>query len=175
MVRSLWLFGFLFLLAAHPACTQSLPCSGEAFRQFDFWIGEWDVFKQDGTTAGDSRISVILDSCVILEEWTSARPRQTFFYKGKSFNTYNTVTKQWQQTWVDNTGRTTEFLRCDVTPGQLVFFADAAWDNSGKACLRRLTFTRLSEDRVRQFSECSYDDGKTWSPEYDLDYRRKKP
>lgn len=48
------------------------PCAGNpVYRQFDFWVGEWEAFRKDGKKAGDSRITVILDSCIVLEEWTS--------------------------------------------------------------------------------------------------------
>jgi len=40
--------------------------------------------------------------------------------------------------------------------------------------VRRLTFFDLGPDRVRQYSEISKDGEKTWTTEYDLDYRRKK-
>ncbi len=74
------------------------PCSHSEYRQFDFWIGDWEAYGLKGQKAGDSRISVILDSCVILEEWTSASAQQGLIYSGKSFNSYNAATKQWQQT-----------------------------------------------------------------------------
>jgi hypothetical protein len=44
----------------------------------------------------------------------------------------------------------------------------------GKLFMRRLTFTKLSNDKVRQFGERSDDGGTTWTTEYDLEYRRKK-
>jgi len=47
------------------------PCSDPVYRQFDFWLGQWDVYSPKGKKAGDSKISLILDSCIILEEWTS--------------------------------------------------------------------------------------------------------
>jgi len=87
---------------------------------------------------------------------------------------YNVATRQWQQTWVDNTGNTTEFLRGTGSDGKIVYYADKVVDPKGKYFTRRLTFTKLSNDKVRQFGERSDDDGKTWTAEYDLEYRRKK-
>ena len=116
----------------------------------------------------------MLDSCVILEEWTSASSQQGLTYSGKSFNMYNVATKQWQQTWVDNTGNTTEFLRGTGSDGKIVYYADKVMDPKGKYFMRRLTFTKLSNDKVRQFGERSDDEGKTWTTEYDLEYRKKK-
>lgn len=149
------------------------PCSKPEFRQFDFWIGEWEAYGVKGNKAGDSKISLILDSCVILEEWTG-QPNQVFTYTGKSFNSYNAATKQWQQTWTDNTGNTTEFLRGEGSNGKIVYYADKVTGPKGENFMRRLTFTKLTDDKVRQLGERSDDGGKTWTTEYDLEYRRKK-
>lgn len=168
-----YLFFFIMILAVQTLSAQK-PCSRPEFRQFDFWIGEWEAFGIKGQKAGDSKISVILDSCVILEEWTSASQQQGLTYAGKSFNSYNAAAKQWQQTWTDNTGNTTEFLRGEGNDGKIVFYADKVTGPEGKIFKRRLTFTKLSNDKVRQFGEMSNDGGTTWITEYDLEYRRKK-
>ncbi len=70
---------------------------------------------------GDSKIELILDSCIILENWKSANANNEIFYSVKSFNTYNAVTKQWQQTWVDNTGRITGFLKGHYEGNKMIF------------------------------------------------------
>lgn len=163
------------LLYSFQASTQTTkPCGRPEFRQFDFWIGEWEAFGIKGKKAGDSKISVILDSCVILEEWTSASQQQGLTYTGKSFNSYNAATKQWQQTWTDNTGNTTEFLRGEGGNGKIVYYADKVTGPDGKSFMRRLTFTKIDNDKVRQFGEMSNDGGATWITEYDLEHRRKK-
>lgn len=167
-----------FLLLAGLALTGTLsaqlPCSKPAFRQFDFWVGQWEVFGKNGQKAGDSRISVILDSCVILEEWTSATVQQGLRYAGKSFNSYNSASGQWQQTWTDNTGNTTEFLRGEAANGSVVFYADKVTGPKGVIFSRKLSFTKLGDDKVRQLGEKSEDGGKTWTTEYDLEYRKVK-
>jgi hypothetical protein len=152
--------------------SQKLPCSNPEFRQFDFWIGKWDVYGKNGKKAGDSKITLILDSCVILEEWTSSTAQNNLLYKGKSFNSYNAGTKQWQQTWVDNTGNTTEFLRGEASNGKIVYYADKVNENAGKTFMRRLTFTKNSDSNVRQLGERSDDQGVTWTIEYDLEYKK---
>lgn len=146
------------------------PCSTiPEYRQFDFWIGEWEAYGLNGTRAGQSRISMILDSCIILEEWTGGKG-----YSGKSFNSWNALKHQWQQTWVDNVGGSTQYLRGTSEPGKITFFADNEVGNDGKAFLRKLTFYKLSDEKVRQHGERSDDGGKTWTTEYDLEYRKKK-
>ena len=171
-MRNLSLASLLFFFGL--SVFAQIPCSKPEFRQFDFWIGEWQAFGVKGQKAGDSRISLILDSCVILEEWTSTGAQKGLVYSGKSFNSYNAATRQWQQTWTDNTGNTTEFLRGEGSEGRIIFYADRVTGPKGEIYKRRLTFTKLDNDKVRQFGELSIDDGKTWATEYDLEYRRKK-
>jgi hypothetical protein len=54
-------------LAAVPAMSQTppppKPCSTAEHRQFDFWVGPWDVFAPDGKKAGDNRIEAIDGGC----------------------------------------------------------------------------------------------------------------
>ncbi len=169
----LFILTFLVISLTFIKSYSQLPCSKPTFRQFDFWVGEWEAFDLKGNKSGDSKISIIIDSCVILEEWTGA-PNQGFTYKGKSFNSYNAATKQWQQTWTDNTGNTTEFLRGEGSDGKIIYYADKVTGAKGEIFMRRLTFTKLSNDKVRQFGEKSDDGGNTWAVEYDLEYRRKK-
>ena len=157
------------------AYAQKTPCtSNPEYRQFDFWIGEWEVYGKNGKKAGDSKIELILDSCIILENWKSANPVQGLYYSGKSFNTYNAITKQWQQTWVDNAGGTTEFLEGRYENNKMVFLTKPFQFKKDTIAVHRLTFYNLEPDKVRQHGEISKDSGLTWVTEYDLEYRRKK-
>lgn len=167
-----------FLILLLVLCCKSVfaqkPCDSDpVYNQFDFWIGEWNVYDLKGNLAGHSKVSEILDNCVILEEWTSNGAQQGLIFSGKSFNSYNAATKQWQQNWVDNTGGTTEFLT-GSREGNAMHFLSRPFNNNGKTAVRRLSFYDLENDYVRQFGEISYDDGKTWTTEYDLEYRPKK-
>lgn len=150
------------------------PCSDSPYRQFDFWLGEWEAFSTNGKKAGDSKISLILDSCIVLEEWTSANSTQGIRYAGKSFNTYNRNTKQWQQTWVDNVGGSTEYLQGVFENNKIIFLTGSFPFSKDTMAIRRLTFYDLGKEKVRQHGEISKDAGKIWITEYDLEYRRKK-
>ena len=72
------------------------PCmySAEA-RQFDFWVGEWDVFGPQGRKAGSSVIQRVANGCGILENWTNAVGGGG----GKSINFYDPQAKKWFQYW----------------------------------------------------------------------------
>lgn len=143
------------------------PCAHLAEnRQFDFWVGEWDVRAPEGSAAGQSSITVENGDCWIHEHWASA-----VMGKGESFNFYNPTTKQWHQTWVDDQGGIAEF---DGT------FREGAMRMEGyrqgmsnDRIPARLTLTPLPNGTVRQLGENSTDGGKTWTVLYDLVYSRK--
>jgi len=91
--------GLLALCAVLTASAQTTPppLPSES-RQFDFWIGEWEVTTPDGKPAGSSRIERIANGAGLLENWTGY-PAPTGG-NGKSLNAYNQAKKQWQQFWV---------------------------------------------------------------------------
>lgn len=145
------------------------PCRDAAeSRQFDFWIGEWNVETAQGQPAGTSSIQLILGTCVILENWTSLGGG----YAGKSLNIYNVPRKKWQQYWVDNSGAVT-FFEGEWEGSHLRLTGENA-PRTGPLALNRMTFTPLGPDKLRQHGEGSDDGGKTWTTRYDLIYNRKK-
>ena len=142
------------------------PCEhSEPSRQFDFWVGEWDVRTPQGLHAGTSSVQKILGGCVILENWTGAASQ------GKSFNVYNTALKKWQQYWVSDSGVTTLYSG-ELVGNQMRYLAEAGPQNGNAA--QRLTFTKIDDNTVRQLGEVSSDGGKTWTVSYDLLYVRKR-
>jgi len=143
------------------------PCMfSTEHRQFDFWLGEWNV-ENNGQQAGINNVQSILDGCVIYENWTSARGGT-----GKSFNFYDTATGKWQQTWVDSTGNvlnlTGEFKE------NALRFAGETRAKDGSVTMHRLTFFNLGAERIRQLWEQSTDGGKTWNAVWDGTYTRRK-
>lgn len=143
------------------------PCiHSPQHKQFDFWIGEWDVQAQ-GQLAGTNSVQRILDGCVIFENWTGSRGGT-----GKSFNFYNSSTGKWQQVWVDNTGNVLQ-LYGEYKDNEMRYTGETVGQNGNKT-LHRLTFFNLAPDRVRQFWETSTDGGKTWNVVFDGMYARKK-
>ena len=163
------------IFAFSKVVAQKTPCtSNPIYRQFDFWIGEWDAYGLTGKKAGDSKISLILDSCIILEEWTSVATTKGITYSGKSFNTYNAASNQWQQTWVDNVGGTTEYLEGKLDNNTLVFRTKPFAFSKDTMAIRKLSFINMGTNKVRQLGEISKNNGNSWITEYDLEYRRKE-
>jgi tetratricopeptide (TPR) repeat protein len=147
------------------------PCAYAAEnRQFDFWLGEWSVVTTQGAVpAGDSKIELILQDCVVQENWKS----QGNPYSGKSYNTYNQALKRWEQYWVDNSGGNI-FFYGGLKDGVMDYWTDEIPQPDGTKLKRHLQFFPVGKDTVRQFSQGSTDGGKTWRVEYDFTYNRKK-
>lgn len=138
-------------------------------RQFDFWIGDWNVTSNlnAGSQAGRSHVELIVGKCVIFENWTGR------LGSGKSFNAWNADLGCWQQNWMDDSGDVTNFTDGRFADGAMRFAAEKK-DASGRWQKHRLTFFALAPDQVRQLGEHSDDGGVTWTVDYDLDYRRMK-
>src|SRR5262245_30113625 len=163
-------FGFIIILIYQISFAQK-PCStSPEFRQFDFWIGRWEAFSTNGKKAGDSKISLILDSCIIFEEWISANIVSGLRYSGKSFNTWNKAQRQWQQTWVDNAGGTIAYTQGKFEKDRIIFTTDPFIVTKDTIATRRLTFFNLGPEKVRQLGEITKDNGSSWKTEYDLEY-----
>ncbi len=73
--------------------------AGDGFTDFDFWVGEWNVYTNDEnrTMLGTNRITKHHGDCLLKEDWQSASGGSGF-----SVNYYNGVTKTWRQVWVAN-------------------------------------------------------------------------
>lgn len=139
-------------------------------RQFDFWLGDWDVVSsQGGPQQGTSHISKEMGGCVIWENWTSLGGP----YFGKSYNTYNPNLHRWEQYWVDNSAGVT-FYQGNLKDGVMDYWTDDIPQPNGTRSRFHLQFFNLGPDKVRQFSQASTDGGKTWNVQYDFIYNRHK-
>lgn len=144
------------------------PCQSDSLRRaFDFWVGDWNVTTPDGKQTGTSHVEVISGGCALLENW-----RDVHGAEGKSLNTYDPQLKRWRQLWVGQFGAVTDYSRSEWHDGTLSFFVDAPMQGSRPPMLVRLSFTPMAPDLVRQHSEQSTDDGKTWTTQYDFRYHR---
>jgi len=160
----------LFPLFSLSQNSQRPRCADQpVYQQFDFWVGEWNVFAVNGQQAGTSKVERLLDSCVLLENWYSAGGSS-----GKSFNAYNGAKAKWQQYWVDNSGGVTEYLNGRFENGSMIMETEKIPLPNQSFRIMRMTFTPISKDKVRQHGESSTDGGQNWKTDFDLEYRRKQ-
>jgi tetratricopeptide (TPR) repeat protein len=150
------------------ARVNATPCEYlPEYRQFDFWIGDWDVYSQQGQKVGTNRIEKMDNGCVLLENWVGAGGGP-----GKSLNYYDHTTKEWVQVWVGGTGNILP-ARGGIKDGSM-YLEGTHYIRTGSVLLYRGTWTPLEDGRVRQFLERSRDDGKTWNVWFDGLYVRKE-
>jgi hypothetical protein len=142
------------------------PCSGPEHRQFDFWVGDWEVAQPDGTVAGTNRVEIILGGCVLQENWESANGKSV----GHSFNLYARDGK-WHQTWVDNSGLLLELVG-GVEDGRMVMSQERTTPQGQKA-LHEISWTRLETGQVKQHWRMTTDEGQTWKDVFVGIYTRK--
>jgi len=145
------------------------PCMGNAqARQFDFWVGEWNVYITGTKTfAGQSSIQIVSGGCAILENWTSGGS----FYTGKSLNFVDPASGKWRQNWI-GAGDNQDFVNGQYTDKAMRFTFEKQGPQ-GKKLMGRFVFYNEGPNQVRQFNETSADEGKTWVTAYDLTYIRK--
>lgn len=166
-----WIF-LLTICAVVPVFAQQnpKPCyKQQAYRQFDFWIGEWEVRDENGQILGSSKVELILDGCVLFENWVSARSG----YMGKSFNYYNRLTGKWQQKWIDNRGVPIEFEGEYSEKERAMLLKGETVDSAGNQILYQLNFYNKGYRRVNQVWKKSVDGGKSWEVIFDGHYRKK--
>lgn len=144
------------------------PCASRAeSRQFDFWVGDWEVQTPQGQVVGANNIQLILGDCVLFENWTGARG-----LSGKSFNFFDSSDGKWHQLWLDDRGGVLR-LTGELREGVMRFEGETPAPGGTKT-LEKLTYSPQPNGRVRQVWEQSKDSGKSWNVIFDGIYIPKK-
>jgi hypothetical protein len=160
------LFPLLALLAA-PALAQSpppSPCASPEHRQFDFWLGEWEVRGPAGKVAGTNRITRAFGDCVLHEQYDTGRG-----YSGSSFNIYDAGRGRWHQTWVDSSGLLLQ-LDGGLIDGRMVMEGETV-GTDGARTRHRISWTPNADGTVRQLWESTNASGE-WTVNFDGKYTR---
>jgi len=169
------ILAFAVFLAAAPQATPTPapppqpppnPCDAAEFRQFDFWIGRWEVTGPQGAVLGTNTIEPLAGNCGVHENWTGTRGGV-----GRSLNTYQASDGKWHQVWVGSGGGMLR-LSGGLKGGAMVLEGETVGPNNAKT-LHRVTWTPLA-DGLRQFWQSSADGGQTWTVSFDGHYSRKK-
>lgn len=140
-------------------------CQSAEYRQFDFWVGNWDVFLPNGQKAGENRIEPISGGCALLENWSGRGG-----FTGKSLNIYDRDDKRWHQTWVDSSGGLL-MIAGSLVDKRMVLTSEPS--GAAGSAQQRITWTPDEDGSVRQFWESSADAGKTWTVSFDGKYVRR--
>jgi hypothetical protein len=155
----------LFVYTLHNPVSPQGACTSAEHRQFDFWIGTWNVVNASGQSLGTNRIERILNGCVLYESWSGATGS-----RGHSFNTFDPGDNKWHQTWVDSEG-TTLVLAGGLINGEMVLEGERRL-RDGTRQLERITWTPNADGTIRQLWQASQSSGMRWTIVFDGLYRR---
>jgi hypothetical protein len=131
-------------------------------RDFDFWVGEWDV-TWDRSARGTNSISYLFDGRAILEQFDG---RPGIDLRGTSVSVYDTESARWRQTWVDSERNYLPFEGA---------FADGVMDlrTTRGGVVHRMLWTDIEHETLRWLWQRVADDGG-WETLWELQYVRRK-
>jgi hypothetical protein len=157
----------MLLSVQQPQAPRPRPCTAPVHRQFDFWIGTWEVIGANGQFAGINRIEPVDGGCALYESWSSGGGG----YTGRSLNSVD-GDGRWRQTWVDTSGLRLEIVG-GLVDGKMVLEGETPPGAAGGAPTKnRITWIPAADGRIRQHWETSADGGKTYTTAFDGMYHR---
>jgi hypothetical protein len=143
-------------------------CEAAEHRQFDFWLGEWEVYggPDRDRIVGRNTIAKVATGCALQERWVNTGGRD-----GHSLNVYERDAKRWTQFWIGSDGVTLRLqggLRAD---GAMAM--EGALPGAGGGTQRqRIVWTPQPDGSVIQQWDTSDDDGRSWQTAFVGHYRR---
>jgi hypothetical protein len=144
--------------------------SHPGFDQFDFWVGEWDVYvpgKPD-KPVGHNSIEKRSNGCLIMESWTN-----TAGVDGYSLRHFNPATETWQMFWVSD-GYTVKTEGGQVEPGIMRLEGEIHYFGNDLVTGYRVRFTANEDGTVRQFAEQFNPETERWDTWFDGLYKHAK-
>jgi hypothetical protein len=131
-------------------------CDAPEHRQFDFWLGEWDV---DGVHSSITRDPV---GCTIYEVYRSLQV-------GRSISFYDAVSKQWHQTYLFGQSNPPLRMSGGMEGNRMVMYVRDA----GGELRQRWTWFVNADGTVTQRNEGTQNNGLTWTVGFNGTYRRR--
>ncbi len=161
-----------------PAAT----CPDVRAREFDFWVGDWDVLNRHrqpdsddprwyNTGASTSRVRPIVGGCGFLEQWVGDLTFDQI--RGMSVRTFDPALEQWQIVilWPSPNQPTFGTLEGSFGHGRGEFYTEGI-DQHGRPVLTRFTFADIAPDRLRWDAAASGDSGITWRTNWIMEFSR---
>ncbi len=157
-----------------PAPVKSAPAKSvcetmDGFGDFDFWVGDWNVYSNNEkrTLQGSNSVSKQHKNCLIVENWTSARGGT-----GSSMNYFDPVTGQWRQLWVAG-GYSIDYTGGLSKDGAMILKGKINYYKNDTTQAFRGTWTANSDGSVRQLFEILSLETNEWTVWFDGLYVRK--
>jgi hypothetical protein len=123
LIMLILLFTSFSSIAQEP---ENCICCTEKYTQFDYWVGNWEVYDLNEKLIGTNKITKEYDNCLLRESWKSQGK-----LRGTSTNFYDKSDDSWNQVWVDNTGFVLR-LKGGLIQGNMVLKSELTEGNNGK-------------------------------------------
>lgn len=166
-----WLLVAIFLNTAMVAAADAdspaqRACIAPGYRQFDFWLGEWDVFDVSGSKPeATATITAVQNGCGLREEYRGLNGGG-----GESLSMYDPETDIWRQSWVSNRGQIV-LIAGKRTRDSITLSGAEYGTHEGR--MIRGTWSP-TKGGVRETAERSSDGGKSWEPWFDIVFLRHR-
>lgn len=122
-----------------------LPCeSSTAAKQFDFWLGRWEVRQPNGTLVGYDTITKRDGGCTLHEQWDGYAGAS-----GTSLSFYLPSREQWRQVWVGS-GATMIDMTGSLIDGEMRMEGTIEYMEPNRVAAFRGTWAVAADGRVRQ-------------------------
>jgi hypothetical protein len=170
-MRVLLLLCAALCAASEPLMSADDPCARAEARQFDFWLGDWDVVAPPGAPnagalLGRNRIERVANGCGLAEHWRGASG-----FDGTSLNAWDPAQRVWRQFWV---GRDGVVLRLEGgLDGGDMLLQGTLPGADGRPQRQRIRWSPRAGGGLTQHWEISDDDGATWQTSFLGVYRRR--
>lgn len=142
-------------------------CCSDLHKQFDFWIGEWDVYDKNKVLIGENTIEKLENDCLISENWKGASGTT-----GKSYNFFDTSDSTWNQTWVDNKG-TCFNLKGEAYKNKVVLKSRLIKGENQIWYVNRISWKKIDENKLIQVWDITDQHGKLLDHVFEGHYIRK--
>ena len=139
---------FLLILTSFLSYSQTTDCAccSPEYQQFEFWVGDWDVFNEKGEKIGENLVEKLEDNCIINENWKGEKGGS-----GKSYNYYDPSDKTWNQLWISNTGNILK-LKGNAEENQMILKSELIQGKEGEY-YNQITWTSNPDGSVTQLWE----------------------
>lgn len=157
--------------AEEPKAPPPPACTDEAFRAFDFWLGDWQVANaQSGERVGENLIAPIHDGCAIRENWSGSDG-----VKGESLTYYDPLDGKWRQRWVSSGygGYALELEGVAEEAGRMTLSGSVHYYGPKKSRDMRITWRATGDDRLTQTFEIRDPESGEWKSWFAGNYVRK--
>ena len=162
---------FLFIIILLPLFNYSqnsdCACCTSEYGQFDFWVGDWNVFNTEGKKVGENLVQKLEDNCILNENWQSTNGGS-----GKSYNYFDPEEETWNQLWISNAGNILK-LKGKAEPNKMILKSKLQGDENGRF-YNQITWTKNPDGSVTQKWEIYNSKGELTKKAFLGIYRKKK-